>query len=93
MATTITATWAVSRVSPTRVSSRGCFRRLSPISTPITSRTPSDLTPRARGRRRYRPRAGSRAWVVLWIVRLAVLAFIVYVAVQVFHGATSTPSP
>lgn len=54
---------------------------------------PSDLTPRARGRRRYRPRAGSRAWVVLWIVRLAVLAFIVYVAVQVFHGATSTPSP
>jgi len=31
--------------------------------------------------------------VVLWIVRLAILAFIVYVAFQVFHGAPSTPSP
>jgi hypothetical protein len=59
---------------------------------------PSDLTPPAYGRRRsgvrrVRPRAGSRAWVVLWIVRLAILAFIVYVAFQVFHGAPSTPSP
>jgi hypothetical protein len=59
---------------------------------------PSDLMPPAYGRRRYgvrryRPRAGSPAWAVLWIVRLAVLAFIVYVAFQVFHGATSTPSP
>jgi hypothetical protein len=58
----------------------------------------SDVMPPAYGRRRrgalrYRPRAGSPAWVVLWIVRLAVLAFIVYVAFQVFHGATSTPSP
>ncbi len=43
------------------------------------------------GVRRYRPRAGSPAWVGLWIVRLAVLAFIVFVAFQVFHGATSTP--
>ena len=59
---------------------------------------PSDLTPPAFGRRRYgarryRPRAGSPAWVGLWIVRLAVLAFIVFVAFQVFHGARSTPSP
>lgn len=45
------------------------------------------------GVRRYRPRAGSPAWVGLWIVRLAVLAFIVFVAFQVFHGATSTSSP
>jgi hypothetical protein len=31
--------------------------------------------------------------VGLWIVRLAVLAFVVFVAFQVFLGATSTPSP
>jgi len=43
------------------------------------------------GVRRYRPRAGSPAWAGLWIVRLAILAFIVFVAFQVFHGATSTP--
>jgi hypothetical protein len=59
---------------------------------------PSDPMPPAYGRRRsgarrYRPRVGSTAWVVLWIVRLAVIAFIVYVAFQVFHGAASTPSP
>lgn len=42
-------------------------------------------------RRRYRPRPGSPGWVVLWVVRLAVLAFIGYVAFQVFHGVTSTP--
>jgi len=28
---------------------------------------------------------------MLWVLRLAVLAFIIYVAFQVFHGATSTP--
>jgi hypothetical protein len=28
-----------------------------------------------------------------WIIRLAVLAFIIYVAFQVFHGVTSTTSP
>jgi hypothetical protein len=59
---------------------------------------PSDLTPPAfgplrYGGLRYRPRAGSPAWVGLWIVRLAVLAFIAFVVFQVFHGATSTPSP
>jgi hypothetical protein len=59
---------------------------------------PSDPMPLAYGRRRrgalrYRPRAGSPAWVALWVVRLAVLAFIAYVAFQVFHGATSMPSP
>ncbi len=59
---------------------------------------PSDLMRPAYGRprrgvRRPRPRAGSPAWVVLWIVRLAVLAFIVFVAFQFFHGMTSTPSP
>jgi hypothetical protein len=48
---------------------------------------------RRRDTRRYRPRAGSPGWVVVWIVRLALLAFIVYVAFQVFHGMTSTPSP
>jgi hypothetical protein len=58
-----------------------------------------DLMPPAYGRRsrygvrRYRPRPGSPAWVGLWVVRLAVLAFIIYVAFQVFHGATSSPSP
>ena len=57
---------------------------------------PSDPMPPAYGRRRpgavrYRPRAGTPGWVVLWVLRLAVLAFIVYVAFQVFHGATSTP--
>lgn len=41
--------------------------------------------------RRYRPRAGSAGWVVLWVVRLAFLAFICYVAFSVFHGATSMP--
>jgi hypothetical protein len=59
---------------------------------------PSDPMPLAYGQRprgglRYRSRASSPAWVALWVVRLAVLAFIVYVAFQVFHGATSTPSP
>jgi hypothetical protein len=58
---------------------------------------PFDPMPSAYGRRRpgalrYRPRAGSLAWVVLWVVRLAILAFIVYVAFQFFHDATSTPS-
>ena len=57
---------------------------------------PSDPMPLAYGRRRrgvgrYRPRTGSPAWVALWVVRLAVLAFIIYVAFQVFHGAASTP--
>jgi hypothetical protein len=60
---------------------------------------PSDpMPPPAYGQRRpgalrYRPRAGSPGWVMLWVVRLAVLAFIIYVAFQVFHGATSTTSP
>jgi hypothetical protein len=59
---------------------------------------PSDLMPpparrRRNGVRQFRPRAGSPAWVVQWLVALALLAFIVYVAFQVFHGATSTPSP
>jgi hypothetical protein len=59
---------------------------------------PSGLTPTEYGRRRsgvrpYRPRAGSPGWVARWILRLAVLAFIGYVAFQVFHGAMSTPSP
>jgi hypothetical protein len=62
---------------------------------------PSDpwgLIPPAHGQprpgvRRYRPRAGSPAWVGLWIVRLAVLAFVGYVAFQIVHGATSTPAP
>ena len=48
---------------------------------------------RRRGALRYRPRAGSPGWVLLWVVRLAVLAFIIYVAFQVLHGATSTTSP
>jgi hypothetical protein len=57
---------------------------------------PPDLTPRAYGSRRSRvrrprPRAGSPAWVVQWIVRLAVIAFMLYVAFQIFHGAPSTP--
>ena len=56
----------------------------------------SDPMPPGYGRRRpgalrYRPRAGTPGWVVLWVLRLAVLAFIVYVAFQVFHGTTSTP--
>ena len=59
---------------------------------------PSNLMPPAYGRRRnggrrYRPRPGSPAWMGLWMVRLAILAFIVFVAFQVFHGVTSTPSP
>ena len=57
---------------------------------------PPDPMPPAYGRRRhgtgrYRQRPGSPAWVALWVVRLAVLAFIIYVAFQVFHGASSTP--
>jgi hypothetical protein len=48
---------------------------------------------RRQGARLYRPRAGSPAWVGLWVVRLAILAFIIYVAFQLFHGVTSTPSP
>ena len=56
----------------------------------------SDPLPPAYGRGRpgvprSRPRAGSPGWVLRWILRLAVLAFIIYVAFQVFHGATSTP--
>ena len=56
----------------------------------------SDPMPPAYGRRRpgalrYRPRAGSPGWVVRWVLRLVVIAFIVYVAFQVFHGTTSTP--
>ena len=56
----------------------------------------SDPMPPAHGRRRpaaprYRPRAGSPGWVVVWVVRLAILAFIIYVVFQVFHGVTSTP--
>jgi hypothetical protein len=54
---------------------------------------PPAYGPRRRGALRYRPRAGSPGWVLLWIVRLAVLAFIIYVAFQVLHGATSTTSP
>ena len=59
-----------------------------------------DLTPPAYGSRRSRvrrprprPRTGSPAWIGLLIVRLAVIAFVVYVAFQIFHGGTSTPSP
>jgi hypothetical protein len=48
---------------------------------------------RRSGMRRPRPRTGSSAWIGLLIVRLAVIAFIVYVAFQIFHGAASTPSP
>ena len=56
----------------------------------------SDPMPPAYGRRqpgalRYRPRAGSPGWVMRWVLRLVVLAFITYVAFQLFHGATSTP--
>jgi hypothetical protein len=59
---------------------------------------PSDPMPPAYGQRRpgalrYRPRAGSPGWVMLWVVRLAVLAFVIYVAFHIFHGATSTPAP
>jgi hypothetical protein len=46
---------------------------------------------RVYGRRRYPLRVGSPGWVVASVVRLAVIAFIVYVAFQVFHGAASTP--
>jgi hypothetical protein len=58
--------------------------------------TSDPMLPPAYGRRRpgalrYRPRAGSPGWVIRWVLRLAVLAFIIYVAFQVFHGATSTP--
>ncbi len=59
---------------------------------------PSGVMPPASGRlgygvRRYRPRAGSPGWVVQWIVRLAVIAFIVFVVFQVLHGVTSSSSP
>jgi hypothetical protein len=59
---------------------------------------PSDPMPLAYGRRRqgalrYRPRAGSVGWVTLWVVRLAIIAFIIYVAFEVFHGVTSMSSP
>jgi hypothetical protein len=58
----------------------------------------SDPMSPAYGRRRpgalrYRPRAGSPGWIMLWVVRLALFAFIIYVAFEVFHGVTSTPSP
>lgn len=52
--------------------------------------------PYGRGRpgvRRYRPRTGSAAWAGLWIVRLAILAFIVFVIFQVVHGVSSTSAP
>jgi hypothetical protein len=59
---------------------------------------PSDPMPPAYGQRRsgglrYRPRAGSPGWVMLWVIRLEIFAFIIYVVFQVFHGVTSTPSP
>ena len=62
------------------------------------SSDPWGLTPPAYGQsrprvRRYRPRAGSPARVGLWIVRLAILAFVVYVIFQIVHGASSTPAP
>ena len=76
----------------------GMFPPHEPHHHPHHIADPSNLMPPAHGRRRYagrryRPRAGSPAWVGLWIVRLAILAFIVFVAFQVFHGVTSTPSP
>jgi hypothetical protein len=48
------------------------------------------------GRRRsgvplLRPRAGSAARVVRSILGLVVIAFMVYVAFQVFHGVATTP--
>lgn len=45
------------------------------------------------GAHRYRPPAGSPAWAGLWIVRLAILAFIVFVIFEIVHGASSTPTP
>jgi len=62
------------------------------IADPADPSGASDLMPPAYGRRRpgvrrYRPSAGSPAWVGLWIVRLAVLAFIIFLAYQVIHGA------
>jgi hypothetical protein len=41
---------------------------------------------------RYRPRPGSPGWVVLWVVRVAVIALFVYIAVHVASGmGTSAP--
>jgi hypothetical protein len=59
---------------------------------------PTDPMSPAYGRRRpgglrYRPRPGSPAWVGLWIVRLAILAFIGYVIFQLVHGMSSAPTP
>jgi hypothetical protein len=48
----------------------------------------------SRGRPGYRRRplaAGSAAWFVRLAARLAVLAFVCFVAYQVFHGMSSTP--
>lgn len=41
---------------------------------------------------RYRPRRGSLGWVVLVIVRLAILALFAFVAYHIIHGV-GTPSP
>jgi len=52
---------------------------------------PPPYARRRYGGRRYRPRVGSPGWVVLWVVRLAIVGFFIYVALQIFHGANSTP--
>jgi hypothetical protein len=54
---------------------------------------PSTYQPPRTGAHRYRPRTGSAAWVGLWIVRLAVVAFVVFVIFEIVHGASSTPTP
>jgi hypothetical protein len=64
----------------------------------LSGQMPPAFGRRGNGVRRYgtgrvRPRVGSPAWVGLWVVRLAVLAFIAFVAFQVLHGVTSTSSP
>jgi hypothetical protein len=62
------------------------------IADPWGPMPPASGPPRP-GARRYRPRAGSPAWAGLWIVRLAILAFIVFVIFEIVHGASSTPAP
>jgi hypothetical protein len=57
---------------------------LNPIFPPNVSR---------RGGRRHPRRTSGPALVVLWIVRLALLALFVFVAVEVFHGFASTGPP
>jgi hypothetical protein len=57
---------------------------------------PSDPMWPDSGRRRPRGpvvplRRGSVAWVTRWVLRLVIIAFIVYVAFQVFHGVATTP--